>query len=132
MSSFNMSATPQTRQLRQASQLGSRAVSPQPTNASPNTGNMDVNQPSELKSTNPSSPQHSHEVDLNQAVKKLNQQLMQSNLKVEVDQKEPTNQIWLNVVDKTTGQVILRLPPEGLRQSVETQLSKGMSINQKT
>lgn len=132
MSSFNVNATPQQLQLRSTSQLGSDATFAQPTNASTNIGSTELNQQTESNSRNHSLSQPGNEFNLTQAVDQLNQTLMQSNLKVEVAQKEPTNQVWLNVVDKTTGQVIQRIPPEGLRQSVETQLGKGLSINQKS
>jgi uncharacterized FlaG/YvyC family protein len=66
---------------------------------------------------------------LQQGIEKLNQILASSQTKVEMAQDTPPNQIWLNVVDSTTGQVIEKLPPEGLRQFMETHNAKGLAMD---
>jgi uncharacterized FlaG/YvyC family protein len=67
--------------------------------------------------------------NLQKGIEKLNQILASSQTKVEMAQDTPPNQIWLNVVDSTTGQVIERLPPEGLRQFMETHNAKGLAMD---
>lgn len=70
-------------------------------------------------------------VDLQKSVDKLNQMLAGSQTKVEVDAKSPANQLWLNVVDQSTGKVIQRFPPEGLRNFMETSSTKGLALDLK-
>lgn len=68
-------------------------------------------------------------IKLQKGIDKLNQILAPSQTKVEMAQDTPPNQIWLNVVDSTTGQVIEKLPPEGLRQFMETHNAKGLALD---
>ena len=39
------------------------------------------------------------------------------NWNVQIARDEPANQIWINIVDQATGQVIMKIPPEALREA---------------
>ena len=65
---------------------------------------------------------------LTQAIAELNQKLAGSNTRVVLDPHEPANQIWLNLVD-SNGQVIERIPPEGLRNFMATGNTSGITID---
>ncbi|MCL6454449.1 MAG: flagellar protein FlaG [Alicyclobacillus sp.] len=64
---------------------------------------------------------------LQKSVDRLNQLLAGGPTRVEIDTSAPTNDVWLNVVDKATGTVIERFPPEGLRHFVETANPRGLT-----
>jgi len=69
--------------------------------------------------------------DLQKGVDKLNQLLAGSRTRVEIDAQAPKNRLWLNVVEQSTGQVIQRFPPEGLRNFMETSNAKGLTMDLK-
>lgn len=59
-------------------------------------------------------------------------QSVQPNLSVQFDSNEPTNQIWLNLVDQTTGKVVMKLPPEALRMMVQHNQAAGLVTDVQT
>lgn len=65
------------------------------------------------------------------AAEELNKRLTDTSTKVVLDPNAPLNHMWLNLVDSNTGEVIEKLPPEGIRQFIETQSTKGLTIDTK-
>ncbi|MCL6593869.1 MAG: flagellar protein FlaG, partial [Alicyclobacillus sp.] len=62
----------------------------------------------------------------------INQHLAAVSLQVNFDTEAPTDQIWLNVVDPTTGQVVQKIPPEQVRELVaHPQHATGWIVNQR-
>jgi uncharacterized FlaG/YvyC family protein len=59
----------------------------------------------------------------------FNQKLASSNLKVEFAADQPVGNIWLNIVDNTTGKVIQKLPPDSVRKAAESLSLKGLQID---
>lgn len=68
---------------------------------------------------------------IQRALHLLNQMLAGKGTKIEIDRNAPPSALWFNVVDSVTGVVIERLPPEGIRQFVESQNAKGMAFDLK-
>ncbi len=75
------------------------------------------------------SQDESHQVNLKGTLVQLNQQLQSSNLKVEFAADEPPHQIWIDVIDQSTGQVIQKIPSEILRKFAETQQLSGLNFD---
>lgn len=67
--------------------------------------------------------------NLQKGIDSINHMLSSQQTKVVLAKDTPPHQIWLDIVNATTGQVIERLPPEGLRQFMETQNAKGMAMD---
>ena len=59
----------------------------------------------------------------------INQKLASSNLKVEFASEQPPGDIWLNVIDASTGKVIQELPPDATRRLAATQSLTGIQID---
>lgn len=50
------------------------------------------------------------------------------NWNVQIAHDEPANQIWINIVDQATGQVIMKIPPEALREAqMQPRISGGLT-----
>jgi uncharacterized FlaG/YvyC family protein len=86
------------------------------------------------KTNNPQSAQNTgiapiDAAKLQKGIEKLNEILAPNQTKVEMAQNAPPNQVWLNVIDSTTGQVLEKLPPEGLREFMETHDAKGLAMD---
>ncbi|MFB5192882.1 flagellar protein FlaG [Alicyclobacillus fastidiosus] len=60
------------------------------------------------------------------------QRSIQPNLSVEFDKDTPSNQIWMNLVDNTTGQVIYKFPPEAMRMLAEHKQANGLVTDIRT
>jgi uncharacterized FlaG/YvyC family protein len=85
-------------------------------------------------STSPahSQPEATQTVDrdkLAKAVEELNKRLVSGSTEVVMDFDAPANRIWLNVIDKTTGEVIQKIPPEGLRKYLESNSIAGLALD---
>lgn len=63
------------------------------------------------------------------ALEDINRRLAESSLRVEFDTTAPPNQLWLNVIDQDTGEVIQKIPPEGTRRLLEDPGAKGIVID---
>ncbi|MCL6636642.1 MAG: flagellar protein FlaG [Alicyclobacillus sp.] len=64
---------------------------------------------------------HGHGLSAQQvqnALATINQHLVQTPWQVHFDTEAPADQIWLNVVDRNTGQVVQKIPPEQVRELV--------------
>ncbi|WAH37691.1 flagellar protein FlaG [Alicyclobacillus dauci] len=57
---------------------------------------------------------------------------IQPNLKVEFAKDEPTNSIWMNLVDNATGQVVLKFPPEAVRLLKQHSQASGLVADFRT
>ncbi|WP_035487427.1 flagellar protein FlaG [Alicyclobacillus contaminans] len=66
---------------------------------------------------------------LKRAVDELNQHLAGMQTQVVFDPQSPPNELWLNVVDKQSGQVIQKFPPEGLRKFAESRQITGLTVD---
>ena len=68
--------------------------------------------------------------NLHQQINSLNQQLNKSSYKVEFDTNSGGHSTWLNIVDTTTGKVVFKIPPEQIRNMIETQgNNSGIALN---
>lgn len=56
----------------------------------------------------------------------LFQEKSSSNLQAEFASDEPSNSVWINVVNSNTGQVVYKFPPESIRQMLEQHQSQGL------
>ena len=65
------------------------------------------------------------------ALEQMNQAVQSKGLKVEIDTSAPANQLWINVIDQASGQVIEKLPPQTIRQMVEKNDYRGFMIDEK-
>jgi uncharacterized FlaG/YvyC family protein len=66
---------------------------------------------------------------LAKAVEELNRRLVSGSTEVVMDFDAPANRIWLNVIDKTTGEVIQKIPPEGLRKYIDSNSIAGLALD---
>lgn|GEM_PF-3369956 len=66
------------------------------------------------------------------ALEQMNQVASSSGLKVEIDSTAPVSQLWINVVDQSTGEVIQKFPPEVFRQMVESGDYRGLVVDEKS
>lgn len=68
-----------------------------------------------------------------QQVNQLKQQLDGSQYTVEFDTKSHAQRGWLNIVEKSTGQVVYKIPPEQIRRWVENNsgTALGLSVDSK-
>jgi uncharacterized FlaG/YvyC family protein len=66
---------------------------------------------------------------LAKAVEELNKRLVSGSTEVVMDFDAPANRIWLNVIDKTTGEVIQKIPPEGLRKYLDSNSIAGLALD---
>lgn len=69
---------------------------------------------------------------LQQMIQTWKGQSIQPNLSVQFDKNEPTNQIWLNLIDNTTGEVIMKLPPEAIRMMIQHNQASGLMTDVQT
>jgi uncharacterized FlaG/YvyC family protein len=79
-----------------------------------------------------SQPESTQPVDrdkLAKAVEELNRRLVSGSTEVVMDFDAPANRIWLNVIDKTTGEVIQKIPPEGLRKYLDSNSIAGLALD---
>jgi uncharacterized FlaG/YvyC family protein len=79
-----------------------------------------------------SQPESTETVDrdkLAKAVEELNRRLVSGSTEVVMDFDAPANRIWLNVIDKTTGEVIQKIPPEGLRKYLDSNSIAGLALD---
>lgn len=73
----------------------------------------------------------SNEAEWQKVVNELNQRLNGSQTTAVLDSSAPANQVWVNIVDKDSGQVIERFPPDALRKFSETGQLSGFSVDQR-
>lgn len=53
--------------------------------------------------------------------------------KVEFDTNQGAGRDWINIVDKVTGKVVFKIPPELVRQwAAHVQLARGMNVDLKS
>lgn len=77
------------------------------------------------ESSQPGSSTHASKV-----VSSLNQQFASSNVKAEFASDAKSGEVWINMVDKSTGKVIFEIPSEAVRKLAEDGVSKtGLTIN---
>jgi uncharacterized FlaG/YvyC family protein len=89
------------------------------TNAIGNVSNLN-----QQKSGDSSNSSYEYSTTANQ-LKHLNLQLNNSQYSVEFDTKSGSKPTWLNIVDKATGTVVFRIPPENIRKLLENQTNPG-------
>jgi uncharacterized FlaG/YvyC family protein len=91
-----------------------------------------LNTTSASTSAEHSQPEATQSVDrdkLAKAVEELNKRLVSGSTEVVMDFDAPANRIWLNVIDKTTGEVIQKIPPEGLRKYLDSNSIAGLALD---
>jgi uncharacterized FlaG/YvyC family protein len=77
--------------------------------------------------------QHGTDNDnVQKVLEELNKKLESSGTRVELAPDRPPNDLWFNVVDKTTGHIIQEFPPEGLRRFQETGALTGLTIDRRS
>ncbi|GEO26658.1 hypothetical protein AAC03nite_24430 [Alicyclobacillus acidoterrestris] len=60
------------------------------------------------------------------------QRAIQPNLSVQFAKDAPTNEIWMNLVDNSTGQVVYKFPPEAMRMLKEHKQANGLVTDVRT
>ncbi|EPZ43361.1 flagellar protein FlaG [Alicyclobacillus acidoterrestris] len=60
------------------------------------------------------------------------QHAIQPNLSVQFARDAPTNEIWMNLVDNSTGQVVYKFPPEAMRMLKEHKQANGLVTDVRT
>lgn len=68
-----------------------------------------------------STPEHRTDSSkIQKAVEDINRKLQHEDREVVFDYDPKVNRVWLNVVDKKTGQVLDELPPKVIRQMIDS------------
>lgn len=63
---------------------------------------------------------HTDSSKIQKAVEDINRKLQHEDREVVFDYDPKVNRVWLNVVDKKTGQVLDELPPKVIRQMIDS------------
>lgn len=65
------------------------------------------------------------------SIDQLNQRLFPQGLQAVFQYDEKAHMTWLNVINKATGQVVDRYPPEKIRQMVDAATTTGLSYDKR-
>lgn len=84
-----------------------------------------------VSGTQPSqNPLNATQTNVSKVVSSLNQQFASSSVRAEFASDEKSGEVWINMVDKSTGKVVFEIPSEGVRKLEENGVTKtGLTIN---
>lgn len=72
---------------------------------------------------------HSEVSAIRQVIDQWTQQASRPGMAVQIAADEPKNEIWLNLVDQSTGQIVMKFPPEALRLLESHHQARGLATD---
>lgn len=76
-------------------------------------------------------PQNTSQSRLTQAISQTNTKIDEATMKVEFEFDPKSKLYWINVLNKNTGKVIFKIPPETVRKIVDGLAASGPAVDMK-